>query len=126
TIQIGNSTSGTTVSVDCAANPCNFGTTSVSHTTGLGSSFNTSTTNVNAGTGGLNLGNNGVANTIQIGNLTGAVAQTINIGTNATASSTNNVNIGSTVAGTTTLQSSGVKQTIAIFRDVVLSIYNST
>ncbi|MBA3679546.1 hypothetical protein H0W80_05195, partial [Candidatus Saccharibacteria bacterium] len=51
----------------------------------------------------INVGANGIANTIQIGNTTGAVAQTINIGNNGTASSTNNVNIGSSIAGTTAI-----------------------
>jgi hypothetical protein len=54
--------------------------------------------------GGVNIGTAGVASTIQIGNTTGAVTQTINIGNNATASSTSNITIGSTIAGTTTLQ----------------------
>ncbi|MDL2342456.1 MAG: hypothetical protein QFB87_05265 [Patescibacteria group bacterium] len=53
---------------------------------------------------GVSVGNAGLAGTLQFGNTTGAVAQTINIGNNATASSTTNVLIGSTVAGSTTIQ----------------------
>lgn len=51
----------------------------------------------------ISLGTSGLGNTIQIGNTTGAVSQTTNIGTNSTASSTNNVNIGSSIAGTTAI-----------------------
>lgn len=57
------------------------------------------------GTGNINIGINGTANTIQVGNTSGAVTQAINIGTNSTASSTSNVVIGSTIAGTVALQS---------------------
>jgi hypothetical protein len=51
--------------------------------------------------GNISVGVGGFANTLQIGNTTGAVAQIINIGNNSTGSSTNNVNIGSSIAGTT-------------------------
>ncbi|OGL36316.1 hypothetical protein A3E49_03090 [Candidatus Saccharibacteria bacterium RIFCSPHIGHO2_12_FULL_49_19] len=51
----------------------------------------------------VSVGNTGIASTVQIGNTTGAVSQTINVGNNATGSSTSNVNIGSSVAGTTAI-----------------------
>ncbi|MBA3679480.1 carbohydrate binding domain-containing protein, partial [Candidatus Saccharibacteria bacterium] len=53
--------------------------------------------------GNTNLGIGGIASTIQIGNTTGAVTQTINFGNNSTASSTTNINIGSSIAGTTAI-----------------------
>ncbi len=51
----------------------------------------------------ISVGDTGIASSIQVGNTTGAVTQTINIGTNSTASSTNNINIGSSIAGTTAI-----------------------
>ena len=66
----------------------------------------------NNGTGAINIGTAGSAsNSIQIGNVVGAVSQTINIGTNATSGSVTNLSIGSPIAGTLTLQDSGVSQT---------------
>ncbi len=56
------------------------------------------------GADGINIGTT-AASTIQIGSTTNASSQTINIGNNATAGSAANVTIGSTIAGTTTLQS---------------------
>jgi hypothetical protein len=56
--------------------------------------------------GTISVGIGGFANTVQVGNTTGAVSQTINIGSNSTASSTNNVNIGSSIAGTTAITGS--------------------
>ncbi len=58
---------------------------------------------VNSSGASVSLGDAGIASTIQIGNTTGAVSQTINIGTNATSSSTSNINIGSSIAGTTAI-----------------------
>ncbi len=118
TINIGNQgTSGTATAVNingntgtinigntAAARSVNIGTGAAAQTVNVGSASGTSQTTINAGTNGLSLGNNGVANTIQIGNTTGAVAQNVYVGNNATASSTTNVTVGSTVAGTTTIQ----------------------
>jgi len=53
--------------------------------------------------GNISIGTGGFANTIQIGTTSGAVTQTINIGNNNTASSTSNIVIGSTVAGSINL-----------------------
>jgi hypothetical protein len=78
------------------------------------------------GTGGINIGANGSGNnTLQIGNTSGAYTQTINIGTNATASSTTNLTVGSTVAGTLVLQGAGINQTISGSGDTVKSTSNS-
>ena len=106
TITLGNVTGATAVVVDCGTGGCSFGASATAHATTVGTTNTTSTTTLQAGTGGVNIGTGGVANTIQIGTTTGAVAQTINIGTNGTAASTTNVLIGSTVAGTTTVQNS--------------------
>jgi hypothetical protein len=114
TLQIGNSTGATTVTIDSGTGTIGIGTTASARTVNVatgaaaqtatfGSINTTSTTTIQAGTGGLNLGSGGIANTIQIGNTTGAVAQTINIGNNSTASSTNNINLGSSIAGTVAL-----------------------
>jgi parallel beta-helix repeat protein len=104
TITVGNVTGATGVVVDCGTNGCSFGASATAHLTTLGSVNSTSTSTLQAGTGGVNIGTGGIANTIQIGSTTGAVAQTINIGTNGTASSSNNVLIGSIIAGSTTIQ----------------------
>lgn len=69
----------------------------------VGNSTGATAVNLQAGTNGVSIAANGIANTVQIGNTSGAVTQSINIGTNSTASSTNNVNIGSSVAGTTAI-----------------------
>ncbi len=75
------------------------------HTTLIQGGNGASAVSIQSATSGtIGIGSSGVANTVQIGNTTGAVTQTINIGNNTTASSTNNVVIGSTIAGTTTLQ----------------------
>ncbi len=103
TVTIGNSTGATSVAVNCGTGACNFGTNATAHTTNIGSTTGASTLNLQAGTGGVNIATGGAANTVQIGNTTGAVTQTINIGNNSTAGSTNNVNIGSGVAGTTAI-----------------------
>jgi hypothetical protein len=85
----------------------NIGTGAAAETVAIGSANTTSTTTIHAGTGGLALGNDGVAETIQIGDSgADAVTQTINIG-NIGAGGTANIVVGSTVAGTTTLQSAG-------------------
>ncbi len=72
----------------------------------IGNSTGATAVNLQAGTNGVSIAANGIANTVQIGNTSGAVTQSINIGTNATASSTNNVNIGSSIAGTTAITGS--------------------
>lgn len=106
TITLGNVTGATSVVIDCGTGACNFGVSATAHPTTVGSLTSTSTTTLQAGTGGLNIGTGGIANTIQIGTTTSAVIQTINIGNNATAASTSNVLIGSTIAGSTTIQNS--------------------
>ena len=66
------------------------------------------------GTGALYLGNNAASNTIQIGNSTGtASAETIQIGSvNTTAGSSSAVTIGSTIAGSTTLQGGSTSEAV--------------
>ena len=80
-----------------------IGNNSNAKTITIGNSTGGTAVNLQAGTNGVNIAANGIANTVQIGNTTGAVTQSINIGTNSTASSTNNVNIGSSIAGTTAI-----------------------
>ncbi len=86
----------------------NIGTSNSRNNT-LGNTQNSTVTTIRGGNtttalnlavatnGYLNLNNTGVANVIQIGTTTGAVAQTINIGNNTTASSNNQITIGSTI-----------------------------
>ncbi|MGH7233858.1 MAG: hypothetical protein ACREF7_00215 [Candidatus Saccharimonadales bacterium] len=85
-------------------------TIGTSNATNITIGNSTDTTNVQGGA--VNIATANVATTTQIGNTSNGVAQTINIGNNATAGSSDTIKIGSTVAGTTTLQSSGVQQTI--------------
>jgi hypothetical protein len=99
---------GGSVSIDAgtgntANGAINIGTNS-SATVTIGRTTGGGTTIIQSGTGGVSVGNDGVANTLQIGNTSGAVSQTVNIGNNATASSTHNVNIGSSIAGTVAIQ----------------------
>jgi hypothetical protein len=105
TINIGNGTGATAVSVSCGSGTCGFGNNAVDHSSTLGSITGTSVTTLQGGTGGINIGTGGIANTVQIGNTTGAVSQNIYIGTNGTGSSSTTVLIGSTIAGTTQIQS---------------------
>ncbi len=80
-----------------------IGNNAVAQTLAIGNNTGATSVNIQAGTGNLSLGDGGVANSIQLGNTTGAVTQIINIGNNSTASSTNNINIGSSIAGTTAI-----------------------
>jgi hypothetical protein len=122
-------TTGTTGSLSLdtgSTGAINIGTNANAKTITLGNSTGATQLVLNTGTGGVNLGSNGIANTIQIGNTTGAVAQTISIGTNATASSTNNVTIGSTVAGTVALQGTTTITNRTTGSANTLTINNST
>jgi len=79
------------------------------------------------GTATLSLGDTGSTNTIQIGNTTSASTQAIAIGTNTTASSVNNVTIGSSVAGgTTKMQAGATSQTLTNTGDILQTAANST
>lgn len=102
------STGGNAVTLDSGTTGnVNVGTGGNTKTVTVGNITGATTLTLQGGTGGVNLGTGGIANTIQIGNTTGAVAQTINIGTNGTAASSSSIVIGSTIAGTTQIQSSG-------------------
>ncbi len=115
TLAIGNSTGATSVNIQAGTGGLTIqtqgtGTLGVGNNAkaqilAIGNTTGNTSLALQAGTGGINLGTGGIANTIQIGNTTGAVAQTINIGNNATASSTTNTTIGSTIGtSTTTIQ----------------------
>ena len=124
-IQIGNSATahGIKIGTGAATQTIVIGSTSSSSALTLQAGAGALT--LQAGTGGLNISTGGIANTVQIGNTSGAVTQTINIGSNSTASSTNNVVIGSTVAGTTTIRGSGITQTVTGSSETIKTSTNS-
>ncbi len=106
----GATISGAATSINASSNfATNINTGSSTGAVAIGNTTAAQTVTIQGGTGAsavaistgsagtLSLGNAGLAGTIQIGNTTGAVAQTIGIGNNATASSTNTVNIGSQI-----------------------------
>ncbi len=99
TVQIGNANTASSQTINIGNNANASGISVLN----IGSGQSSSATTIQAGSGGLFLGTAGISNTIQIGNTTGAVAQTINFGTNSTGSSTTNINIGSSIAGTTAI-----------------------
>jgi len=144
TINVGD-TSGNTTTINIGGQTNNVrsinigytSATSNAQTIGIGAIGTGSTTSIqggttatalslNTGTGGtISIGTSGVANTIQIGNTSGAVLQGISIGTNGTTSSTNNVTVGSTIAGLVTLQGSGITQKITSNTDTIQSSSNN-
>ncbi|OVE79438.1 hypothetical protein BVY00_00415 [bacterium G20] len=121
TVTIGNllGTSATTIQGGTGASAIGLqagagGTISIGTTNNNNLSLNTAavagTTTIGgtATTGTITLGQSTATNTISIGGAAGNLnTQTINIGNSATAGSTTNLVLGSTVAGTTTLQSAG-------------------
>jgi filamentous hemagglutinin len=124
----GTGTSTTSVGIQCGTGACNLG----SNTLDTGSvnigNQNAGIVSIQTGTGNaLYLGNGGVTNTIQIGNGAGtAVLQTINIGSaNTTAGSSDNIKIGSTVAGTLTLQSAGATEAITGSTNIIQTTTSS-
>lgn len=125
TLDLGANATNKTVTIGAGGSTNNSTTVNIANssanvqTVNVGSISSTSTTLIQGGTsatalrlatgsgGSLLIGSSGVANTIQIGNTTGAVVQTINLGNNATASSTTNVTIGSTIGTSSTLIQAG-------------------
>ncbi|MEK7594899.1 MAG: hypothetical protein AAB436_04660, partial [Patescibacteria group bacterium] len=117
-IQIGNG--GT-------AHGIQIGTGTAIQTVAIGSTNSSSTLSLQGGTGSsINIGTGGIANTIQIGNTINSVIQGINIGTNATGSSTNNVTIGSTIAGVTAIQGTTTVTNRTTGSATTLTVNNST
>lgn len=108
-------TGGMTVTGTAQINATTASATTIGSTSG-------GSVSIQAGSSGISIGSGGAANTIQLGNTSGGVTQTINIGNNSTASSTNNVNIGSSIAGTTAItgattitnRTSGSSDTLAV------------
>lgn len=120
------SSGSNTVNIDSTTTGAiNIGTNTNAKTITIGNATGATAVTIQGGTGGVNLGTVGAANTIQIGNITGAVMQAINIGTNGTTSSTNNVTIGSTAAGTITLQGSGISESITSGSNTIKTTTNS-
>ncbi|HEY4964399.1 MAG TPA: hypothetical protein VIH90_06945, partial [Candidatus Saccharimonadales bacterium] len=82
--------------------------TTIATTSGNNLTVNSGTTGSatfdSGSTGQVNIGTNANSKTIQIGNTTAAVTDNIGVGNNGFAGSTSNVTLGSTVAGTTTIQ----------------------
>jgi len=104
TINIGNSTGATSVSVNCGTGACNFGTNGTAHTTTVGSTTGASTTVIQGGTGGISIGNDGVAKTVNLGNATGGTTLNLYAGTgglNLTTQGSGALNIGANAVAQT-------------------------
>ncbi len=106
-ITIGNSTSATSISINCGTGTLGIGTNAIDHPIVIGNSTGTSVVQILAGTSGVELGANAVAHAITIGNTTGATGISLNVGTGAlnlgTSATAHAIVIGSTTAGTTVL-----------------------
>lgn len=94
TIQIGNTSSGSQVNVDCgaAAASCAFGTTANAHTTTIGSSSSTSTTTIQGGSGGTSIDSSGA---VSVG---ATNATSVAVGNTANSTITENVKNSSSTA----------------------------